>query len=333
MKAYVRQQTDETLGSWQLEFHKYDGKNAPYTSKTKNLPEKVFLIGEALADNQALATTVADTARIATIVSSVTTDVLESADVFSSQHGPYQGQKATSGNFGFGICGIKTIELGPCTEFRIYHLMDVQPGEESACEEGLDMNGDVVSTGGTDSRALFRWRCRQLGKGLGEHKAEEREVKMPRWEKAQQKLPKENPKAFSDVPRRLPAGRITLGDVANVLRSKNAGPYEITFDLMFDGNDLYQAVKDTGLLNEHLIETLYGLNPGEVVWCGFFDPARAYKATIRRKRHALPAASGGFLEDDVHGSQQYLPLFHAAFTDQDSEILRKLLEAREGRAA
>jgi len=41
----------------------------------------------------------------------------------------------------------------------------------------------------------------------------------------------------------------TLADLAKVIRSKNAGPFEITFDVMFDQEPVYQLVKRSGVIN------------------------------------------------------------------------------------
>ncbi|UKZ57118.1 hypothetical protein TrVGV298_010970 [Trichoderma virens] len=102
----------------------------------------------------------------------------------------------------------------------------------------------------------------------------------------------------------------TVGEAAKVIRSKNAGPYEITFDIIFNSKDTYDRVKNSGLLRPQLIAELYDLSLDNIVYCGFFDQALAFKATIPRMRNGRPAASGGFMEDDVHGSQKYLPLMN-----------------------
>lgn len=102
----------------------------------------------------------------------------------------------------------------------------------------------------------------------------------------------------------------TLGDAAKLLRSKNAGPYEITFDVMFDRPEVYAAIKRSGILTPDVVAQLYELRPDEMIWSGFFDIALAYKATIPRKRNGKAVASGGYMEDDVHGSQMYLPLMN-----------------------
>lgn len=100
-------------------------------------------------------------------------------------------------------------------------------------------------------------------------------------------------------------GTCYLADVASVLRSKNSGPYELTFDVMFPNTEVYDKVKNTGILTPETICKLYSVSEKEVLASLFFDQAMAYKATIKR-----PAISGGFGETDTHGSQQHIPLMY-----------------------
>jgi hypothetical protein len=65
-----------------------------------------------------------------------------------------------------------------------------------------------------------------------------------------------------------------LIDLARVIRSKNAGPYEITFDIMFDDPDLYEKVKHTGVINRELFTRLYHV-PLERVFFTTYDAAFA----------------------------------------------------------
>lgn len=102
----------------------------------------------------------------------------------------------------------------------------------------------------------------------------------------------------------------TLGDIARVLRSKNAGPYEITFDVMFATESIFKLVKSSGLVNAAVIAELNDIDADQVIWSGFFDQALAYKATIPRMRKGQPAPNGGFMEKDVHGSQRYVGLMN-----------------------
>jgi hypothetical protein len=100
----------------------------------------------------------------------------------------------------------------------------------------------------------------------------------------------------------------TLGDVARVIRSKNAGPFELTFDIMFESQSMYTVMKSSAFLTKAVISGLYSVPEEDIIYCGFFDPALAFKATIPRLRQGRRMPSGGFMEDDVHGSQMYVPL-------------------------
>jgi hypothetical protein len=100
-------------------------------------------------------------------------------------------------------------------------------------------------------------------------------------------------------------GTSYLGDQASVVRSKNAGPYEITFDIMFADDETYLKVKKCGALTQSAVAKLYNIDEDDVIACLFWDAARAFKATI--KRHTV---SGGYGETDTHGSQQHAPFLY-----------------------
>ena len=100
-------------------------------------------------------------------------------------------------------------------------------------------------------------------------------------------------------------GTSCLGDLASVIRSKNAGPYEITFDFMFADDETYWKVKKCGVLHQSTVAKLYNIKEEDVLACLFWDPARAFKATIKRQ-----TISGGFGETDTHGSQQHAPFLY-----------------------
>lgn len=40
----------------------------------------------------------------------------------------------------------------------------------------------------------------------------------------------------------------TIGDLAVLVRSKNAGPFWLTFDIMFDSPDIYKNVRDSNVI-------------------------------------------------------------------------------------
>lgn len=94
----------------------------------------------------------------------------------------------------------------------------------------------------------------------------------------------------------------TLARLARLIRSKNAGPFELTFDVMFDDTATYQRVKASGALTRETIAARFRLAPSDVKFF-FCDNALAVKASIPR-----PFAQGDLGDADGHGGQQYAPL-------------------------
>ncbi|WP_167471169.1 DUF4387 domain-containing protein [Cupriavidus lacunae] len=95
----------------------------------------------------------------------------------------------------------------------------------------------------------------------------------------------------------------TLRDIADVIRSKNSGPFEITFDVIFANADRYRHVRDSGMLNPQTVLQLYGVPESDLLTCMFFEPALAFKFTLRRH-----GDQGGVGERDTFGAQQHAPL-------------------------
>ena len=95
----------------------------------------------------------------------------------------------------------------------------------------------------------------------------------------------------------------TLYELAKVLRSKNSGPFELTMDVIFDNKEYYNKVKDSGIITKDLVCKLYNIEEKDISTLVFFDPAMAFKVTIKR-----PIDSGSIGETDVYGAQQHAPL-------------------------
>lgn len=93
-----------------------------------------------------------------------------------------------------------------------------------------------------------------------------------------------------------------LGKMARLIRSKNAGPFELTFDIMFDDESRYVRARDSGVFTRERMGKLYQL-PAEDVAIYFCDNARAIKISIPR-----PYSQGDLRDSDGHGGQQYVPL-------------------------
>jgi hypothetical protein len=95
---------------------------------------------------------------------------------------------------------------------------------------------------------------------------------------------------------------VRLADCASLIRSKNAGPFTLTFDIIFAAAEPYERVKRAGVLTPELFADLYGVSSDEVQAFAC-DPALAFKFSIPR-----PHVQGDFGDGDLHGGQQYAPL-------------------------
>ncbi|PTD11843.1 hypothetical protein FCULG_00005107 [Fusarium culmorum] len=273
VKLYVAQQHTEHTSEWKLDFHVYGkGQSSPMGLG------QLFIVGEALASTQKLANSIASKARVGMI------------------HAPYPGQKATAGNFGFGLGGLMEVELGPCAEFSLYHLMDLEPGEQRLFPTN---SGKPQTLEGP----LLRSTISRIGKGS--------------W-KPRNKKPFEIATSINghsqgaehigptpDQPVQDPK---TLSDLCRILRSKNAGPYEITIDAMFLSKTNYDTIKASGILSSSNVANAIGIAEEDIIWIGFFDPAMSFKVTIPRIRMGVKKSAGGFMENDIHGSQEHIGL-------------------------
>ena len=93
-----------------------------------------------------------------------------------------------------------------------------------------------------------------------------------------------------------------LADLATLIRSKNAGPFFLTFDIMFANEEQYQLVKESGCLNESMFAALYKC-PVDSVRFFLCESARAIKFSIPR-----PITQGNLGDGDLHGGQLFAPL-------------------------
>jgi hypothetical protein len=102
--------------------------------------------------------------------------------------------------------------------------------------------------------------------------------------------------------------KIALRDVANVIRSKNAGPFELTLDVILKTEDMFEKMRAADIINKASIAALYRIPEESVICVVWFPNAKAVKATIVR-----PLASGDLGERDVYGAQQHAPLMNFVF--------------------
>ena len=97
--------------------------------------------------------------------------------------------------------------------------------------------------------------------------------------------------------------------IARVVRGKNAGALQLTLDVMFEDEDTYRRVRDSGALSPRAIAPLYGVTDNEVAVIPF-DVVRAIKITVPRR-----IRSGSPGDTDVYGAQQHVPLMRIDVPD------------------
>ena len=93
-----------------------------------------------------------------------------------------------------------------------------------------------------------------------------------------------------------------LSSLAKLIRSKNAGPFQLTFDIMFDDDQSYRrSIASNAFEVEKIAARLR--QPPETTRVFFCDAANAIKISIPR-----PYIQGDLRDSDGHGGQQYAPL-------------------------
>jgi hypothetical protein len=93
-----------------------------------------------------------------------------------------------------------------------------------------------------------------------------------------------------------------LQDLAQVVRSKNAGPRRITLDVIFRSDADYQRAMQSEALIAEKIAPLYGVAVDAVTVINY-RLGRAIKIVVARQ-----IMSGDPGDRDVYGAQQHTPL-------------------------
>jgi hypothetical protein len=92
-----------------------------------------------------------------------------------------------------------------------------------------------------------------------------------------------------------------LWEMTRLIRSKNAGPFELTFAIIFKDTAGYTKVSDAELINTNWVAKTYGVAESSVKVINY-PAAKAIKVTIPR-----PVISGDLHDSDVYGGQQHGP--------------------------
>lgn len=91
-----------------------------------------------------------------------------------------------------------------------------------------------------------------------------------------------------------------LIDYTKILRSKNAGPLYITFDLIFNTNDDMEYVAKK--LTKADVARVYDVDEGKIDIIAY-SVVNSIKITFPRKN-----VSGSLADNDIYGCQQHVPL-------------------------
>lgn len=191
-------------------------------------------------------------------------------------HFAYPDQVATTGNFASPLSPHEQ-DAGAVFKFSLYHLVDLDEGEEYS---------------------IFPIKYHDIGSAT----AQASPVPFPpAFDETYREI--ENGELANLTKKTVPRREASLSEVARIIRSKNSGPFELTFDVMFDDPAVYERVKEANIFTNETIKSLYRVTDDDILTNMYFDPALAWKCTIKR-----PWAQGSVGERDTLGTQQHAPL-------------------------
>jgi hypothetical protein len=102
----------------------------------------------------------------------------------------------------------------------------------------------------------------------------------------------------------------TIGDIATLVRSKNAGPFWLTIDIFCDNPDAYETLTATGVLTPQRIAALYNVD-ASAIRIFRLDDIHALKISFPR-----PTVQGGIRDRDMHAGQQHIPVTRLAISSE-----------------
>ncbi|WP_404287497.1 DUF4387 domain-containing protein [Glutamicibacter arilaitensis] len=105
-----------------------------------------------------------------------------------------------------------------------------------------------------------------------------------------------------------------LGELAKLIRSKNAGPWMMTIDVMLADAATFEMVVRSGALTADKVGTLLGVNPADIDLYEY-SPAHTIKISFPRR---LP--NGHPDDTDIFGGQQFAPLVNLPIPTSNPQI-------------
>lgn len=95
---------------------------------------------------------------------------------------------------------------------------------------------------------------------------------------------------------------VKLRDVCHEVRSKNAGPFWVTFDIFFDGPDSFRRYHADPALSADTFARIYGADASRV------KQVPVEYLSMVKISYPRTSPQGGMVERDMHSGQQYVPL-------------------------
>ena len=94
----------------------------------------------------------------------------------------------------------------------------------------------------------------------------------------------------------------TIGDIAELIRSKNAGPFWLTIDIFCATDHDYNTIAAPDVITADRIAGLYRVDATTIKIYRLTQP-RVVKISFPR-----PTTQGGIHDRDMHAGQQHVPL-------------------------
>jgi hypothetical protein len=97
-------------------------------------------------------------------------------------------------------------------------------------------------------------------------------------------------------------GGVRLADLAQVIRSKNAGPTQLTIDIFLNDAQAYAQASQSPAMSCAAVARRYGMDPAQV--------QRHLVPGIHAIKFVLPrqVVAGSPGDGDVYGAQQHVPM-------------------------
>lgn len=98
---------------------------------------------------------------------------------------------------------------------------------------------------------------------------------------------------------------VPLHSLAKIIRSKNAGPFRITFDVLFESRETFDAVERSAAITRQSVAAAFGVYDSAISSLFAVPTGKAFKVTLLR-----PIDQSALGETDVYGCQQHVPLMN-----------------------